>query len=104
MLTIKSPNFSAQEKPVWIVSDIRRSTDVQWFKETYGELIKTIRLVADEETRRLRGFQYTEGVDNVTSECGLDDYKDWNLVIDNGKERRSIKEQIDTILALLPDL
>ncbi|XP_063930717.1 phosphomevalonate kinase-like isoform X2 [Zophobas morio] len=56
--------------PVWIVSDIRRKTDVQWFKNT----------------RKNRGWIFTEGVDDVDSECNLDDFSDWDLQIKNSNE------------------
>ncbi|XP_045775753.1 phosphomevalonate kinase isoform X1 [Maniola jurtina] len=95
---------NAVDKPIWIVSDIRRATDVQWFKETYGDLIRTIRLIADEETRIERGFQFKPGVDDVASECGLDNYNEWDLVINNGKERQSLEEQLSSIVALIPNL
>uniref|UniRef100_A0A1E1WS93 Phosphomevalonate kinase n=1 Tax=Pectinophora gossypiella TaxID=13191 RepID=A0A1E1WS93_PECGO len=40
---------SAVEKPIWIVSDIRRRTDIRWFKETYKDIIRTIQISADED-------------------------------------------------------
>ncbi|XP_039758723.1 phosphomevalonate kinase isoform X1 [Pararge aegeria] len=96
--------ITALVKPIWIVSDIRRTTDIQWFKETYGELVKTIRLTADEDTRIERGFQFKCGVDDVASECGLDNYNEWNLVINNGKGKQSLEEQLSRIAELIPVL
>lgn len=40
------------------------------------------------------------GVDNVTSECDLDDWNDWNLQVNNNDEA-SLKDSIDKILDLL---
>lgn len=74
---------------------------MQWFKETYGDLIKTVRLVADEETRKERGFQFKSGVDDTASECDLDDYNEWDLVIENGKDNKSIGDLIKSIMVLL---
>ncbi|CAG9116854.1 unnamed protein product [Plutella xylostella] len=95
---------NAADKPIWIVSDIRRKTDILWFKENYGDLIRSIRISADLETRKKRGFQFTSGVDDVTSECDLDDYTDWDLVINNGKGRQQLEEQLGSILGLLSHL
>ncbi|KAJ0175185.1 hypothetical protein K1T71_009326 [Dendrolimus kikuchii] len=95
---------NATIKPIWIVSDIRRKTDVRWFKENYGDLIKTIKIIADEDTRKQRGYQFKPGVDDVTSECDLDDYTDWGLIINNGQDRLPVEEQLRTILNLIPDL
>ncbi|CAH0399511.1 unnamed protein product [Chilo suppressalis] len=90
----------ALDKPTWIVSDIRRKTDICWFKETYKDLVKTIRIVADEETRKSRGFQYKDGIDNVASECDLDDYGDWDLVINNGEGKPTLQKQMESIMEL----
>ncbi|XP_026493405.2 phosphomevalonate kinase [Vanessa tameamea] len=95
---------NATDKPIWIVSDIRRQTDIQWFKENYGHLIKTIRLKADEETRKERGFKFKSGVDDVVSECGLDDYSEWDLIIDNGKNRKTLDKQLSSVMALINSL
>ncbi|XP_047029138.1 probable phosphomevalonate kinase [Helicoverpa zea] len=94
----------AAEKPIWIVSDIRRKTDIRWFKEKYGEQIRTIRIIADEDTRKQRGFQFKSGVDDVASECNLDDYTDWDLVIDNSDGKQELEDQLSSILGLLSGL
>ncbi|CAH2049412.1 unnamed protein product, partial [Iphiclides podalirius] len=94
----------AADKPAWIVSDIRRKTDIKWFKETYSDLLKIIRITADEETRKSRGFHFQVGVDDTASECDLDDYNEWDLVINNGKNGQKLQEQINSILALLTNV
>ncbi|XP_012548758.1 phosphomevalonate kinase isoform X1 [Bombyx mandarina] len=95
---------NAAIKPVWIVSDIRRKTDIRWFKETYGDIIRTVRITADDRTRKERGFQFQVGVDDATSECDLDDYNDWDVVVNNGEGRDSLEEQLDSILKLVSNL
>lgn len=86
------------------MSDIRRKTDIRWFKETYKDLVRIIRITADEDTRRKRGYVFQTGVDDVPSECDLDDYMEWDLVIDNGKSRQQLEEQLGSILGLLSHL
>ncbi|XP_045538848.1 phosphomevalonate kinase [Papilio machaon] len=92
---------NAVDKPVWIVSDIRRKTDIQWFKENYSDVIRNIRITADDDTRKARGYNFQLGVDDVASECDLDDYNDWDLIINNGKNGQSLEEQISAILTLI---
>lgn len=46
---------------VWIVTDARRKTDLEFFKSNYGERVKTIRIVADESVRTQRGWKFTQG-------------------------------------------
>lgn len=70
-------------KPVVIVSDIRRKTDIKWFRETFGEKVKLIRIKCNDDVRLVRGWKFQEGVDDIQSECDLDDWADWDLVIEN---------------------
>lgn len=93
-------NIVAPHKPIWIISDIRRKTDIRWFKETYGTKIKTLRMTADVSTRKERGWKFTNGVDDVTSECDLDDYKDWDLKISNNNQEE-LDDGIERILGLI---
>ncbi|KAJ2949667.1 hypothetical protein O0L34_g15593 [Tuta absoluta] len=95
---------NAPDRAIWIVSDIRRKTDIRWFKETYKDIIRTIRISADLDTRNSRGYVFKEGVDDVTSECDLDDYEDWDLIVDNGKNKQTLEEQLGSILGLLSHL
>ncbi|XP_004522686.1 probable phosphomevalonate kinase [Ceratitis capitata] len=66
-----------------IVSDIRRKTDIKYFLETYGTLVHTVRIMAKDEIRIERGWHFTKGVDDVASECDLDDYTQWDIVLQN---------------------
>lgn len=56
--------FAAPVKQIWIVSDVRRKSDVEWFKDNYGERVKLVRIKADENVREKRGWKFTEGLKN----------------------------------------
>uniref|UniRef100_A0A182JZ84 Phosphomevalonate kinase n=1 Tax=Anopheles christyi TaxID=43041 RepID=A0A182JZ84_9DIPT len=85
------------DRPICIVSDVRRKTDVRHFRETYGtERLRTVRIEASEPVRTGRGWQFQTGVDDVQSECDLDDYGPWDLVLTN--------EQADAVGVLLERL
>lgn len=73
-------------RPICIVSDVRRKTDIKWFKDEFGDKVKTIRIVSDNRIREARGWKFVEGVDDVASECDLDDYKLWDLVVVNNND------------------
>nr|QYV43151.1 phosphomevalonate kinase [Colaphellus bowringi] len=92
----------ALTKPVWIISDVRRKTDISWFRETYADKIKTVRISAEDGVRRSRGWQYTEGVDDVASECNLDDFIDWDIQIinDNEVEGKNAVERVVSYIEL----
>ena len=51
----------ANGKQIWIVSDIRRKTDIKWFKDNYGQICKTIKISCSEETRKSRGWNFVAG-------------------------------------------
>jgi len=69
------------QMPIVIVSDVRRRTDIEYFKHNYN--IKTIRIEAMNDVRQYRGWEFEDGVDNVQSECDLDDFEDWDFRINN---------------------
>ncbi|KAL7739069.1 hypothetical protein ACLKA6_011404 [Drosophila palustris] len=84
-----------------IVSDIRRRNDIRWFYDTYGhEMIQTLRLTSTLETRKARGWQFTAGVDDVPSECDLDD-STFDHVLENNAEDEVGDRLIDQLLATL---
>lgn len=63
------------DRPVWLICDARRESDMQFFTEVHGALLLTVRVQADDQVRKERGWVYTKEVDGATSECGLDGYK-----------------------------
>ncbi|KNC72985.1 hypothetical protein SARC_14453 [Sphaeroforma arctica JP610] len=56
--------------PVWVVTDARRLTDIEYFQQRYPALI--VRVQAPVSARERRGWVFTEGVDDASSECALD--------------------------------
>lgn len=59
---------------------------MKYFREHYKNKVTTIRLTCPEIVRAERGWIYTAGVDDIESECGLDDYDQWDLVIENNNQ------------------
>ncbi|XP_015172024.1 PREDICTED: phosphomevalonate kinase isoform X2 [Polistes dominula] len=53
--------YNACDKPIWIVSDTRRKTDIHWFQENYEGLCKTIRVITNPEIREQRGWKFAAG-------------------------------------------
>lgn len=44
--------------PVWIVSDLRRETDLKFFRDTYPNRVTCVRISASSEARVKRGFVF----------------------------------------------
>lgn len=84
-----------------IVSDIRRKNDIRWFRETYGsDMVTTLRLTSCPATRQARGWQFTTGVDDVPSECDLDDAT-FDHVLENDTPDESGEQIVDRLLEIL---
>lgn len=87
-------------KKIVIVSDIRRKTDIKWFRENFNDRIKLIRIKCDDKIRIERGWIFQSGVDDIQSECDLDDWKEWDLIIENDgtKDSEIILNEISKLL------
>ncbi|KAM9692654.1 phosphomevalonate kinase isoform 3-T5 [Dama dama] len=85
-------------QPVWLVSDTRRVSDIQWFQEAYGAVTQTVRVVATEESRQQRGWVFTPGVDDAESECGLDNFGTFDWVIENHGDEQRLEEQLEHLI------
>ena len=85
---------NSSQKPVWIVSDARRKSDVHYFRETYDKVVH-VRITATEEVRRSRGWIFTAGVDDAESECGLDDEEFDVLIQNDGHDHPKLNSHIN---------
>ncbi|XP_007946717.1 phosphomevalonate kinase [Orycteropus afer afer] len=88
-------------QPIWLVSDTRRISDIQWFQEAYGAATQVVRMVASEQSRQQRGWVFTPGVDDAESECGLDDFGHFDWVIENNGDEQHLKKQLENLIAFV---
>ncbi|CAH1782893.1 unnamed protein product [Owenia fusiformis] len=89
---------SESHKPVWIISDARRRTDINYFLQNYTNVLATIRVVADDNIRIARGWVKTQGIDDAESECGLDDYEAWTFTIKNNSKQDVVHSSLNDIV------
>lgn len=87
-------------KPVWLVTDARRPSDISYFTARYCCL--TVRVTAGEGVRRERGWSFVAGVDDAPSECALDDYK-CDVIITNEGAHSSVMGQLRNLKQLVND-
>nr|XP_046170773.1 phosphomevalonate kinase [Oncorhynchus gorbuscha] len=98
----KDPGFFCRvaikeaQQPIWIVSDTRRLSDLQWFWREYPSQSRCVRVEASEETRRERGWEFTTGIDDAESECGLDQGVDFDWIIKNEGDGSQLEEKLAT--------
>ncbi|KYN23251.1 Phosphomevalonate kinase, partial [Trachymyrmex cornetzi] len=91
--------YNAWDKPVWIISDIRRKTDIKWFTENFEDACRTVRIVCSQEIRQKRGWVYTPGIDDSETECDLDDINNWDIVLENNDS--NIEAILQQLLGLI---
>ncbi|XP_030638506.1 phosphomevalonate kinase [Chanos chanos] len=87
-------------QPVWIISDARRMSDLQWFWREYPQQCKCVRVVASEQTRAQRGWKVIAGVDDAESECGLDHGVEFDWIISNDGDDALLEKQLEGLLSL----
>ncbi|XP_057689213.1 phosphomevalonate kinase [Corythoichthys intestinalis] len=87
-------------RPVWVVSDARRMSDLRWFRSRFPGRTRCIRVESRQETRGRRGWSFTAGVDDAESECGLDSGADFHWTVTNEDDAPSLDEQLRPVLAL----
>lgn len=90
----------AVSKDIWIVSDARRKTDIEYFCKHYPFATHKIRIQASYEVREKRGWKFKEGVDDCESECGLDSFKDWDFVINNNEDEK-LMDSLENVFSLV---
>ncbi|CAB4070480.1 PMVK [Lepeophtheirus salmonis] len=77
-----SEELQDNDKLIWIVSDCRRQTDIDFFEYNFPDIVR-VRIKASEKTRQSRGFVFQKGIDDAESECGLDDFDGVDVEINN---------------------
>ena len=55
------PCVAGNKYPIWIVSDMRRQSDLAWFREHHADAVYNVRIIATEEARKKRGWVFTTG-------------------------------------------
>ncbi|XP_049902429.1 phosphomevalonate kinase isoform X3 [Epinephelus moara] len=91
-------------QPVWVVSDARRLSDLQWFWSEFPRQTQSVRVQCSEKTRQQRGWSFSPGVDDAESECGLDSGVKFDWVITNDADTPSLEEQLQPILKLAKEV
>ena len=50
------------DKPLWIISDARRRTDLKYFDDNFSGRTVKVRITADQAVRCQRGWVFTSGL------------------------------------------
>lgn len=54
-------SVSESNKDLWVISDARRTTDLQYFLRYYPQTTLTVRIEATQDVREERGFVFKSG-------------------------------------------
>ena len=86
---------------IWIIADIRRFTDIYFF-EQFKNL--KVRITAEDKIREKRGWIFTKGIDDCETETNLDDYTNWDFVINNNDDGFQMEKEIERLCSRLKEL
>lgn len=99
-LTTKNPSSR-----FWIIPDCRRTTDVDYFVELANQKASVapirVRVFAETEVREKRGYKFCAGIDDAESECGLDNYPEWDVKIENNGDMEKLSQEIDKLIDMI---
>ncbi len=84
----------AATRPIWIISDARRKTDLAYFRARYKTV--HVRVTASEETRASRGWSFVLGIDDAESECGLDN-ESFDITVDNDGDANILQKTLEKL-------
>jgi phosphomevalonate kinase len=88
--TSSHTDYSGPE--IIIVTDCRRPSDLNFFRNEFGNAAVFIRIDASLEIRNKRGFTFVEGIDDAETECALDNFTEWQFNVYNNGMNDDIPE------------
>ncbi len=86
--------------PIWIVCDIRRYTDIDFFQKYFPDEFLLVRIEASIETRKNRGWIFTPNIDDSESECQLDRNIQWSFIFSND-DSNHFDEQMNKLIQII---
>lgn len=90
---------------VVLIADARRPYDLEYFVNLWGRSRCIItRVIASEATRKKRGWIFTNEIDDAETECALDDFTDFDLVINNDSDVESYHTDLLKAIQKIEDL
>lgn len=96
-LAIEQKHEQCLNHSIWIVCDIRRYSDIEFFRKYFPEKILLVRIEASIETRENRGWIFTANVDDAESECQLDENVFWDFIFSNNSSDDFDKQMAELI-------
>ncbi|CAF2402520.1 unnamed protein product [Rotaria sp. Silwood2] len=86
--------------PIWIICDIRRYTDIDFFQKYFPNCLLLVRIEASIDTRKKRGWIFTSNIDDSESECQLDKNVEWSFVFSNN-DSDNFDEQMNNLIKMI---
>ncbi len=99
-LTIEEKSEQCLINPFWIVCDIRRYTDIEFFQKYFPNNLLLVRIEASIETRQNRGWIFTSNIDDSESECQLDQNVQWSFIFSNNNFD-NFDQQMNNLIQLI---
>jgi len=99
-MAIEQKNEQCLTNPIWIICDIRRYTDIDFFQKYFPNNLLLVRIEASIDTRKNRGWIFTSNIDDSESECQLDENISWSFIFSNN-DSDNFDEQINNLIKII---
>lgn len=99
-MAIEQKQDMCSTNPIWIICDIRRNTDIEFFRKYFPDCLLLVRIEASIDTRKKRGWIFTENIDDAESECQLDKNVPWSFVFSNN-DSDNFDEQMTNLIKMI---
>jgi phosphomevalonate kinase len=98
--TIEQNDQMCLANPIWIVCDIRRYTDIEFFQKYFSDCLLLVRIEASIDIRQKRHWIFTSDIDNSESECQLDQNVQWSFIFSNN-DSDNFSEQMNNLIQMI---
>ena len=81
---------------IYILSDLRHKFELEFFKQFLQKIdisLILIRLECSNEIKEKRGWKFIREIDENITEIDLDDYKEWDFIINNNEFGNELLEK-----------
>lgn len=85
---------------IWIICDIRRYTDIDFFRNHFPDRLLLVRIETSIETRKKRDWVFTSSIDDSESECQLDKNVQWSFIFSNN-DTDNFDEQMTNLINMI---
>ncbi len=82
--------------PIWIISDVRYYTEIEFFKKYFDDRVLLVRIEASNDTREKRGWNFQVDIDDSQLDINIQ----WSFIFSNNEEN-DFNEQMNNLMKII---